>query len=479
MVEFGAALRKAREASGFTLEEIYERTRIAIKHLRAIETGDFPSVPQTYVRAFIREYARIVGLDEEQTVATYNDVAEREKGIPKPPEAIDSAHLLPHLDDSIEIIIPGSVVPKHVEVQGTAEVEATAAYIPPVRKSTSLSDSSSPAIEISTSVRKEPKPVSPTVSDPLPEPAEAADNSAAPGSAPDVSDAGSADAKTATPASVDAVAAVPARTEPDAAPEEPAHSAPLTPPAVPAPEPAAVSEKRTLRSEILDKFTRPDAPPAATAPEQKPRRSVYVAKPQHAPPPPVPAVPPKHAPPAGRVNREEKRILVVGSVVVLIVIVCIYAYFHFQPTDTPTDSMVDSTGLKASLEAGKFIDSTQHVAAEVLPIPSDTAKTVIVAPETVDPKQKGRAKDDSLILEAYSSTPVWFSVRMDTTRTERGNMSTNDHRVWKARDRFMITLGDAGAMTFFLNGKQLAPFGEEGAVIKNVTISRQNLNAGN
>jgi hypothetical protein len=471
MVEFGAALRNAREASGFTLEEIYERTRIAIKHLRAIEAGDFPSVPQTYVRAFIREYASIVGLDEDQTVASYNDVAEREKGIPKPPEAIDSTHLLPHLDDSIEIIIPGSVVPKHVEVQGKAEVEETAAFVPPVRKSTSMSDISSPAIEIRTTAKAEERtpPAGDAGNDAVP--AAVADYVAAPAPAPISADA--------TPATADpgTVPATPVRLQEN----DVAEAAPLTvsTPRSPVPAPEPVPEKKSLRSEILDKFTRPESPPPTAAPEQKPRRSVYAAKPQHTSPPPPPPAPPKAAKPASRINREERRILVIGSLVVLIVIVCIYAYFHFQPVDTPTDSMVDSTGLKASLEAGKFIDSTQHTATEVLPMPMDTAKTVLVAPETVDPKQKGRAKDDSLILEAYSSTPVWFSVRMDTSRTERGNMSTNDHRVWKARDRFMITLGDAGAMTFFLNGKQLSPLGEEGAVIKNVTISRQNLNAGN
>jgi hypothetical protein len=40
----------------------------------------------------------------------------------------------------------------------------------------------------------------------------------------------------------------------------------------------------------------------------------------------------------------------------------------------------------------------------------------------------------------------------------------------------VITLGDAGAVTFFLNGKEIGSLGEEGAVVKNVTLSRQQLN---
>lgn len=92
----------------------------------------------------------------------------------------------------------------------------------------------------------------------------------------------------------------------------------------------------------------------------------------------------------------------------------------------------------------------------------------------MEPAPQVFARDDSLVLEAFSNAPVWFSVRMDTTRTERGQLSSNDHRVWKARDRFVITLGDAGAVTFFLNGREIGALGEEGAVVKNVTLSRQN-----
>jgi cytoskeletal protein RodZ len=453
MVEFGEALRNAREASGISLEEIFERTRINIKHLRAIEAGDFPSVPQTYVRAFIREYARIVGLDEDETVSSYNEVAEREKGIPKPPEAIDAAHLLPHLDDSIEIITPGSVVPKHVEVRGKAEVEASREFAPPVRKSAAASAIESAPIDIRTTEKKKEQHAAA-------EAAPVADTAAATGAATVPVD----EATTATGVTTHA--------------------------AVPSPPSPPVQESKSLRSEILDKFARPDSTSKQQQQEQRPRRSVYATKHAHhaaatpppaAPPPPVKKKAREEKPSIPKASSsEEKRILVIGSVVLLIVIVCVYAFFHFQAGETSSDSMVDSTQLKASLDAGKFIDSAQHMPAELPVIQPDTAgSAALSAAETPDPKAKSRAKEDSLILEAVSSAPVWFSVRMDTTRTERGSMSSNDHRVWKARDRFVITLGDAGAITFFLNGKELAPLGEEGAVIKNVTISRQQLGAGN
>jgi transcriptional regulator with XRE-family HTH domain len=66
----GQRLRMAREAMGLTLAQVADRSRIALRHLAAIEDGAFASLPgRTYALGFTRTYARIVGLDEAQAVA--------------------------------------------------------------------------------------------------------------------------------------------------------------------------------------------------------------------------------------------------------------------------------------------------------------------------------------------------------------------------------------------------------------------------
>ncbi|WP_298674368.1 helix-turn-helix domain-containing protein [uncultured Sphingomonas sp.] len=61
----GERLRSAREAQGLTLAEIAARTRVPQRHLEAIESGDFASLPSpTYAVGFARAYARSVGEDE-------------------------------------------------------------------------------------------------------------------------------------------------------------------------------------------------------------------------------------------------------------------------------------------------------------------------------------------------------------------------------------------------------------------------------
>jgi hypothetical protein len=165
--------------------------------------------------------------------------------------------------------------------------------------------------------------------------------------------------------------------------------------------------------------------------------------------------------------------------VVVILAVTAYVYYAFGPGSTSPEGMIDSTALKASIEAGRFIDSST-TAMFVEPLaPTDTGATVTPVEQTLEQAQRAAVREDSLILEAFSTASVWFSVKMDTVRSEKGTMSVNDHRVWKARDRFVVTLGDAGAITFYLNGRELGALGADGEVVKNLTITRQSGAGGN
>ena len=47
------------------------KTRIDIKFLEALEDGNFNFLPDIYVKAFIKQYAKVIGLDEEETLQSY------------------------------------------------------------------------------------------------------------------------------------------------------------------------------------------------------------------------------------------------------------------------------------------------------------------------------------------------------------------------------------------------------------------------
>jgi cytoskeletal protein RodZ len=60
----GARLKAAREERGLSLDDIATKTRIPIRHLKAIEDGDWESLPAiTYSVGFARSYANVVGLN--------------------------------------------------------------------------------------------------------------------------------------------------------------------------------------------------------------------------------------------------------------------------------------------------------------------------------------------------------------------------------------------------------------------------------
>ncbi len=62
----GEALRKARNADGYTLEDAERETRIAQRYLIALEEEDTAALPApVYTRGFLRAYARLLGLDPE------------------------------------------------------------------------------------------------------------------------------------------------------------------------------------------------------------------------------------------------------------------------------------------------------------------------------------------------------------------------------------------------------------------------------
>ncbi len=60
-------LTAIRESRGGSLEEIALSTKINVFYLRAIEAGELDKLPgEFYARSYVRQYARAVGLDENE-----------------------------------------------------------------------------------------------------------------------------------------------------------------------------------------------------------------------------------------------------------------------------------------------------------------------------------------------------------------------------------------------------------------------------
>ena len=67
MNEIGKILKETRIEKGYTLDDLQQTTKIQKRYLQAIEDGDTDILPgRFYARAFVKQYADIVGLDGEE-----------------------------------------------------------------------------------------------------------------------------------------------------------------------------------------------------------------------------------------------------------------------------------------------------------------------------------------------------------------------------------------------------------------------------
>jgi transcriptional regulator with XRE-family HTH domain len=64
-------LKAARIRAGLTLQQLANKTRIDLKFLEYIEDGNFSFLPELYVKAFLKEYSRFVGIDEKLIFKKY------------------------------------------------------------------------------------------------------------------------------------------------------------------------------------------------------------------------------------------------------------------------------------------------------------------------------------------------------------------------------------------------------------------------
>jgi cytoskeletal protein RodZ len=67
-------LKEIRQSSGVDLHDISRKTFINSRYLRAIEEGEFSVVPgEIYVRGYIREFARCLGVPFREAIKDYEN----------------------------------------------------------------------------------------------------------------------------------------------------------------------------------------------------------------------------------------------------------------------------------------------------------------------------------------------------------------------------------------------------------------------
>jgi cytoskeletal protein RodZ len=85
------------------------------------------------------------------------------------------------------------------------------------------------------------------------------------------------------------------------------------------------------------------------------------------------------------------------------------------------------------------------------------------------------ATPDSLTLRATVSDSAWVQIVIDNLEPQQYLFRPNRKIIWKARDRFRLSTGNAGAIDLTLNEQHLGAPGKHGAVLRNAEFNRQTL----
>jgi cytoskeletal protein RodZ len=86
LTAFGEQLRREREMRGVAVEAICDATKVPMRHIRALEAGEFLELPGgVFRRGFVRSYLSALGLEEGSWMKRFEESC-RESGVGEPEE---------------------------------------------------------------------------------------------------------------------------------------------------------------------------------------------------------------------------------------------------------------------------------------------------------------------------------------------------------------------------------------------------------
>lgn len=220
---------------------------------------------------------------------------------------------------------------------------------------------------------------------------------------------------------------------PKAAQEKPQAKKPEAPSAQLAAKPVEKVEK-AAKAETIEKVEKPAEQPAAPKQEAAPRKAPVQPKATAVKPQPKqqlkkapaskPAAPRFTAQDFNEPKRSNGKLIAIVAVVFVVLAGAVYA---LSGSD----------------------DSTKKPAAQ-----QQTQQVEAPAPKTYD----------GVEVTATFTADCWLEVKADGKTVYEGTLKKGDSQTWKGTDKVTVRVGDAGAVSFSVNGKDLGTAGKTGQV---------------
>lgn len=123
---------------------------------------------------------------------------------------------------------------------------------------------------------------------------------------------------------------------------------------------------------------------------------------------------------------------------------------------------------------GKEYGTSFGEESETLNIVPDTA---VIGSENVNEEKLTSYFDmqDSIMLDIFAFERSWVKIEMDGVRSEEIMMLPEMRKQFLAKNFFILTQGNVGALQITRNGQALEPLGSRGSVSRNVKITRDSI----
>lgn len=121
-----------------------------------------------------------------------------------------------------------------------------------------------------------------------------------------------------------------------------------------------------------------------------------------------------------------------------------------------------------------FLWPSQEKPPSAAPPSSELSVTPLPSPAEVQANETSPEVQPSLALELSFVDETWLQVFADGVRVFEGIKKEGDSLHFSGSREFVLDLGNAGGLTFSINGKKGKPFGPPGAVRKGIQISLDN-----
>jgi len=153
---------------------------------------------------------------------------------------------------------------------------------------------------------------------------------------------------------------------------------------------------------------------------------------------------------------------IVAAVVILMAVVAVI-FFANRESAIPTQEPL------SKIPFDKAVRESEATPAQPDQIPPQTS------PQAPPSATSVRPVADSLRLEITTTDSVWVAMVIDNARRGEYLFPPGRIRSWAAKDQFLVSMGNAGAATFRLNGGNIGALGKRGAVVRNVLITQSGI----